>query len=138
MASEAPPKTNGDRARAQNRVLLAKGEKWQRWVDAEDIRLTESTVDEKGMRNIEFIKDDKESYNRQQIRNYERMGYKVEDKGYYFVCSIPNAVYLKTIEKAQHDRGNVQCSRHKTTKTQDGLESSFEDSHETVSSSELV
>ncbi len=138
MASEAPPKTAGERARAQNRVLLARGEKWQRWVDAEDIRLTESTVDEHGMRNIEFVKDDKESYNRQQIRNYEKMGYTVADKGYYFVCSIPDDVYRKTIEKSQHDRGNVQVSRHKVTKTQDGLESSFEDSHETVSSSELA
>ena len=138
MASEAPPKTAGERARTQNRVLLAKGEKWQRWVDAEDIRLTESTVDEKGMRNIEFVKDDKESYNRQQIRNYEKMGYTVTDKGYYFICSIPDDVYRKTVEKAQHDRGNVQVSRHKVTKTQDGLESSFENSHETVSSSELV
>jgi hypothetical protein len=137
MASEAPPKTQGDKAKTQNRVLLARGKDWQRWVDAEDIRLAESTVDEHGMRNIEFVKDDKESYNRQQMRGYERMGYKVEDKGYYFICSIPDEVYRKTIEKAQHDRGNVQFSRHKPTKTNDGLESSFEDSHESVSSSDI-
>lgn len=138
MASEAPPKTAGDRVKKQNRIMLARGEKWQRWVDAEDIRLAESTVDENGMRNIEFVKDDKESYNRQQIRNYERMGYTVTDKGYYFVCSIPDDIYRNTIEKAQHERGLRQVTKHKTTKTEEGLESSYGETGDTISNSDLM
>lgn len=138
MATEAPPATKGERTRKQNRLLLARGEKWQRWVDAEDIRLAEATIDEKGMRNIEFVKDDRESYNRQQIRSYEKLGYEIVDKGYYFICSIPDAKYRETIEKVQHDRGIRQVSKHKPTKTQDGLDSSFEDTIETVSNSDLT
>lgn len=138
MATEAPPKTQAEKAKTKNRVLLARGEKWQRWVDAEDVRLTESTIDENGIRNIEFVKDDQESYNRQQIRGYEKMGYTVTDKGYYYVCSIPDSVYRETIEKVQHERGVAQVRRHKGAKTPEGLDSSFEDTYETVSSSDLV
>ena len=137
MATEAPPQTKGQRVAKQNRVLLAKGEKWQRWVDAEDIRLAESTVDENGVRHIEFVKDDKESYNRQQMRNYQKLGYKIEDMGYYYDCTIPNSEYLSKIEKKQHDQGLAQVSRHNTKKDTDGLESSFEDSVETVSNADL-
>lgn len=138
MATEAAPPTKADKVRKQNRILLARGEKWQKWVDAEDIRLTEATVDENGIRHIEFMKDNNDAYNRSQLRNYEKMGYTIEDKEYYYDVTIPDAVYREKIEKPNQEKGIRQVTRHKEARTTDGLTSSFEDVSETVSSKDLL
>jgi len=139
MAVEHMPPTAKQKQAKQNRVILARGEKWQRAVDPEEIRLAEGTVDENGIRHIEFVKDDQGAYNRQQMRNYQKLGYERTDHVDYVDMSIPDSVYKEKIESAQHATGIARVQKkHKADPEEQGLDhSEFVLTDETVSSKDL-
>lgn len=82
---------------------------WNRVVDlnemAEHVRVTEDTIDEHGMRNIEMIKGDKATEN-SAIATYRRLGYKVIDEDWRFIFQISQADYEKNEAKriAEYNR----------------------------------
>lgn len=128
MSREYRRKTPGE----SKRITLARGSAWQTSVDAEEIRLREGTVDEKGMRNIEYVKDDSGSMNRATCLAYEKMGYTRSDKGDYIIFSIPDDVYKKKIEAKQHEMGLKQVRAHKTPQPEAIQNGFIEDSLEVV------
>lgn len=139
MAVEYPAPTAKERQRKANMVVLARGERWARKADPEAIRLSEGTVDENGIRHIEFVKDDQGAYNRQQIRNYEKLGYEKKDMGDYIDLSISDKVYRETVEANQHSMGIARVQKkHGPDPNEKGLDhSEFVQTEETVSSKDL-
>lgn len=139
MATESMAPTVKDKQIKANRIKLAVGEKWATSEDAEVVRLREGSVDEAGMRHIEFVKDESGANNRQQCMNYRKLGYEVRDMGDYYDCVISQEQYLVNKKTLVEDPAFARVQRkakHKDARS--GMDEEFTEQSEAVSSKDVL
>ena len=104
MASETNISSRASAKKKTDRTVFVGRPEYGRTMKASELdelkRLREGTVDETGMRNIEYIRGDAPS-DHSAIANYRRLGYEMVDEGWRVVFKISQEEFLKRQADAQ-------------------------------------
>ena len=96
MAKETLPKPKES---AESKMIRIGDPRYKRKIDANELRILEGTVDDKGMRNITMVKAN-DATDGARLQAYVNLGYTVSEDAYQYVLSIADDVFQKR-EKAR-------------------------------------